>query len=1160
MKLFLILCLAMTGTFAGTVTHTLEVAPRDVMYAESDAYAVIELDLERNGTVPSWTATPGHPLLPVISGNVLIPAGAVVEELTVTPLAREELGTFRIHPVQPMRPLSELNSIPFVGPDAAVYGIDEAYPTEPLTVVPAGSKAGYRIAGFLYCPFEYRPASGRLTLVTRARVEVKYRENTVAIPVLTESQRDLIARDVAELVVNPQDVSRMAPPAVEKDAGELDVVVFTNSALAPALAGLRNWLMRKGYFTEIVQYDTLSTTGRDDPEKMREFLKDKFANNGLKYVILAGDYDKCPLRYGYLPNSTYNVPADMYFADLDGDWDANGNGRFGEMTGDSVDLFQDIYVGRLPLDSAADAANFLRKDTTYEIVPDTAYLDNVILPSEVLWANIDFHGGIVNTNIARMLNAQSPWEVDSGLNMGPAAVISGLNAGRQLFHFAGHGSNTAFGSTFNTGNISSLTNVAMPCITMTMACNCGWFDTSADCLGELLVNATNGGAVSTLLNARYGWGAPPCQGPNSNMNCHFFRNFTKGMTQGKAHGLARDFQRNESFSQMTTRWAMYTNTLQGDPTMTMWRQVPQVLAALHPDTVTAMPQQFPVEVSCGYAPVPNARVAVTHMGELLGRATTNANGMAWVPLEVIEDTWTLKVTVTGQDVYIYEAMVYTTAGCAAPLLGVDHCTVDDFNGRLDPGEETDVFFVVKNSGNLAADSVAGVLRTTSPYVTILDSTAEYGSVGVGDTARGDAYAVRVAAACPHGHEAGFELVITTPTAAWHSNCELTVGLPHAGNGIFGVLDTGNFVLAVPGNGGIGTTQWRGEGFGWIYDKNRSWSNSCLMHGALMFGTDTGWVVDNYYGAPNWKECPLDFDEIDTVRMVFPPELGHKEFYASFSDANHPAPRSVRIDQRVYGCATDVMPTHDDFTIYEYRIHNGDASAIEGLYVAVACDFRTANWSANDQYDYAGTDSTRNLAYIKSSPETTALGIRHIYPAGMGGWANCINHSTHINNGFTKAEKMQFMDGTLRQTTGTTRTNWHAMSSSGPYTIPAGDSQIVAFVLVGGRTVNDMLANSDTAAAWYDPPVGIAESGLRPATVRTISVYPRVFTDGFQVSYQLSRVEPLDVALFDANGRRAASCRFTPATRNGTFAWRPRVAPGVYFIRVGNAVDKVLKVD
>ena len=102
-----------------------------------------------------------------------------------------------------------------------------------------------------------------------------------------------------------------------------------------------------------------------------------------------------------------------------------------------------------------------------------------------------------------------------------------------------------------------------------------------------------------------------------------------------------------------------------------------------------------------------------------------------------------------------------------------------------------------------------------------------------------------------------------------------------------------------------------------------------MHGGLMMGTDTGWVADNYYGAPNWKECPMDFEETDSVRTVYPPDLGDRQFLATFTDANHPAPKGIVVDQRVYGCATDVSPNHDDFTIYEYRMHNTGDDAARG---------------------------------------------------------------------------------------------------------------------------------------------------------------------------------------------------------------------------------------
>ncbi|MFO7675727.1 MAG: C25 family cysteine peptidase [bacterium] len=1147
--------LAVAVAFGGTVTSTLSISPAEVVRSDDNGYAVLDLDLGLAGAVRSWTSVPGEPLLPLVSGNVLIPAGAEVEEITIAPLARTELGTHRVHPVQPMRPLSQFASIPFVPPVARAWTPDEVFPAPALEAVPAGTRSGYRLAGFRWCPFEYRPASGRLTLVTRAELTVRYRENAVPVSVLTPAQDRLFSADVAALVLNPGDLARMAPPVAETDAAEVDVVMFTSATLAPALTGLRQWLARKGYFTEIVRHDTLSTPGRDTQEKMRNLVKRLYAEQGLKYVILAGDYQHCPVRYGYLPYTSYNVPADMYFGDLDGSWDASGNNRFGEMEGDSLDLFHDVYVGRLPFDDASHAASFLRKDTTYEKLPDTASLDDVLLPHEVLWSNIDYHGGIVNRNIALLLNNRSPWQVDSGLNLNSSRVITGLNAGRQHFHFAGHGSRTAFGSTFSTSNLTSLTNVTKPAIVVSMACDCGWFDDANDCLGEQFVTVANGGAVATMLNARYGWGAPPCQGPNENLNCQIYHNFQKALTLGQSHGLARDFLRNESYSQMSTRWALYTNTLQGDPTMAVHRGVPMELEVDFPDSISAVPQTLSADVRfAGAGQAARARVALTRQGELVARAVTGSDGVATLAIPALEESSTLELMVTAPDGRPFAKAVAVGAGHENALVVYSHARVDDPDGRLDPGEESDLYLVVRNRGNAAAAEASGVLSSGSPYLTVVGGSSSYGDVAVGDTAAGDAYRVRVSRDCPHGHRAELNLIVTASDGLWRSELALAVGLPHGRGGNWAVLDTGDYVLSVMNNGGIGTTEWRGEGFGFIYPKSRSWSNTALMHGALVLGTDTGWVADNYYGAPDWRRCPLDFAPGDSVRPVWPPELGAKQFVASFTDSNHPSPRGLDIAQRAYGSA---VPAHRDFVILEYRIRNRGAEAVEGLYAAVACDFRTGNWNVNDQYDYAGTDSARILAYVRSQPETTALGIRPIWPQGMNGWANCISN-TAIADGFTKAEKMGYMDGTLRSTTGPTIGNWHAMASSGPYAIPAGDSQIVAFVLVGGRTVAGMLANSDSAEAWYDPPVAVAEGPRLSAPVAGLGIRSRLFTDALEISSQAPLTGPVRLVGLDASGRVCAEHLLTPAAGAGMWLWRPDLRPGVYFIRLGGRTEKVVK--
>ena len=1148
MRIAPLLALLAAVTFAGTVTHEVAIAPSDIALAEVEGYTVVSVDAVLPGIVPVRTTEPGTPLLPVLLGNVLIPAGAEVTGVAVTELATVELGQgFRLYPVQPMRPLSRFNDVAFVPPRADVYSSDSPFPPARSQAVPAGSKAGYRIAGFEYCPFQYRPASGRLTLVTKALVSVSYREAALPVTALSESQRSLLDGDVERLVVNPRDVAVMAPPAVERDAAEIDVAILTSSTLAPSMGSFQDWLESKGYFAAVVRIDTISNPGSDTPEKMRNFLKQKFADNGLKYVILAGDVQHVPCRYGYFDYYDADVPVDLYFSDLDGDWDANGNNQYGEMTGDSVDLYADIYVGRLPFDDAADIANFLAKDTLYEVHPDTGYLNNVILPSEELWSWIYFTGQFVNTNIARALSAYQTWQVDSGLYMSSSQVINGINAGRHLFHFAGHGAYDAFGSTFSTSNISSLTNATTPFIVNSMACDCGSFDGSPDCIAEEFVNAVGKGAVSATLNSRYGWGAPPCMGPSEQLCMEFYNNYVAGMTQGRACGLAKDFVRNAGITQFSYRWSIYDWTLQGDPTMMMWRRPPVVPAVVHPDTIAAMPQAVIIQVDCGESALRGARCAISHLGELLGRATTSSSGYASVPLPAVEDGWTLTLTVTGQDIQPYRAEIATTAGGAAPLVVYDHGRVDDPNGRLDPGEESDVWLVVGNRGTASADDARGYLSTLSPWVAVIDSEAHYGTIAAGDTAAGDAFRVQVDRRCPQGHVVELTLRTVSADGEWYSGLELTAGLEYARGGLWATHDTGDYVLAVCANGGVGTTQYHGEGFGFIYPTDRLWSSSALMHGGLVIGTDTGWVCDNFYGTP-WQQTCLDFAMQESLRIVYPPDFGDEEYVCRFDDSNHPDPKQVDIVQRSFGSGD---PDHEDFVIIEYRLFNNGADPLSGLYVGVACDFRTPGWNENDETDYAGTDSMRNLAYIRShsSGETLALGIRHIYPVGAGGFANCPRHTTYVQDGFTKAEKMGFLDGTLRQTTGASAANWHAMSSSGPYTIPAGDSQIVAFVILGSRTVAELLVHSDTAALWYEPVSGIAGPGPAAPMQRFVSVEPGLFTDRVTVRYALEGAEPIDVRLYDAAGREWERFSVSPEAATGRFTWRPAVAPGVYFLAV-----------
>jgi hypothetical protein len=1154
-----LLLAAAASAFAGVVTVSLQTSPADVALTPKDGFTVVKLASDRDGVGVLWTTEPGSPLLPVYSGNVLIPAGAELTGITVKRVERTELGQgLSLYPVQPPRPGNA--DVPFTEPNQAVYSSAAVYPASPLTQIPAGSKAGFRIAGFMFCPFEYRAASGSLTLLSRVELAVSYRENSVAAPVLTKSQRKQAERGVEAIVVNPKDAAAMAPPAAEKDAAEIDVIIVTSAAMQPTFETLRSYYMRKGFFTVIMPTETIYAhyTGYDNAEKVRNMLKEKFAQNGLKYVVLGGDVQICPFRNGYLSysGSPFNVPADWYFADLDGTWDDDGDHQYGEIGGDFPDLFGDIVVGRIGVDDAAQFANFFRKDTVYELAPDTSYLNNVLLPFEYLWPDLDYYGRIVNKNIALALSAMSTWEVDSMYNMPPATCVASINAGRQLWHFAGHGGQTVFGSTFSTSNISQLTNSTKPFIVNSMACDCGAFD-ETDCLGELLVTDANG-AVSTATNARSGWGAPPCMGPSEALCMEFYNNYVKGFNQGEAYNLAKDFWRNASFTQLTYRWSVYDWTFQGDPTMRMWRCVPRDIAVEFPDEIPAMPATFSADVRyVGGEQADGARVALIHAGELVARGVTNSQGVASLAITGIQEGWTLALVVTAQDGKWFTKTVAVSAGSENALIVYSHNEVDDPNGRLDPNEEADVYLVVENRGNAPAVAASGILTSHSPYLTVVNGTSTYGDVAVGDTARGEPYRVRVSYNTPHGHRAELSLIVTSGDGLWGSELKLVVGLDRARGGITAVHDTADFVMSVCANGGIGTTRWRGEGIGFIYPDVRMWSSSALMHGSLMLGTDTTWVADNFYGVP-WRECSQNFALVESLRIVYPPQLGAQEYVCEFDDNHSSSPKDLLVRQRSYVSAE---LAHKDFVVLDYCIYNEGDSAASNLYAAVVCDFRTMGWNLNDGTDYAGTDSARVLAYVKSasSGETLALGVRPIYPVGMNGWANCINQATYINDGFTKSEKFRFMDGTLRSTNGTSAADWEAMSSVGPFTIAAGDSQLVAFVICGGRTVAQMTTNSDTAAEWYEPQTAVTEAA-EPLVVRGFDLAPSVSNGVLNIRYSLSRLAPVSIALYDASGRTVDAVSLNPKGHTGQMSWKPaRVERGIYFLKFGDQTQKAVMV-
>jgi hypothetical protein len=153
------------------------------------------------------------------------------------------------------------------------------------------------------------------------------------------------------LVENPADLAQHAPPhgtepmrlAAEKTPlipqGPVEYLIVTTPELSASFQPLVNDRIAKGLRSAVVSTDWILANyrqGADWQETVRNFLKVAYAEWGLKYVLFGGDADVLAPRY---VRSTYhpvggstNIPCDLYFAALDGNWNRNANGEYGTST------------------------------------------------------------------------------------------------------------------------------------------------------------------------------------------------------------------------------------------------------------------------------------------------------------------------------------------------------------------------------------------------------------------------------------------------------------------------------------------------------------------------------------------------------------------------------------------------------------------------------------------------------------------------------------------------------------------------------------------------------------------------------------------------------------------------------------------------------------
>ncbi|MFQ6616653.1 MAG: C25 family cysteine peptidase, partial [Fidelibacterota bacterium] len=395
------------GLLAGfqgeSLHHRVSFDRSDLVLGKERGFDVVHVE----GTYP--VGEEGTPRLPVKTVFLVLPQGAVAQGVRVTGVETVVLdGDFVPLPVQ--KPGIPGEVVAFTEPSQDVYTSPDPYPSTVVRLGTSGHMSGYAVAAVLVAPVQYLPADRALLFHESIEFDVDLALSSRESGFPERQVRSTSLRKerfIQTLVENPEDVILARPPtrrerldAVETDqtgfsprsvpsvqGSPVDYLIVTSEELKPAFEVLAEWKTQKGVPAVVRTLEEIkgsTPAGADDAQTLRRFIARAREKWGVTWLLLGGDVEVIPARYVEVDRWGTEKISDLYYGDLDGNWNADGDAVWAERSGDQVDFYFDLFVGRAPVETVEEAEVFVAKSIDYDR-GEGNHLDRILYMGEKLW-------------------------------------------------------------------------------------------------------------------------------------------------------------------------------------------------------------------------------------------------------------------------------------------------------------------------------------------------------------------------------------------------------------------------------------------------------------------------------------------------------------------------------------------------------------------------------------------------------------------------------------------------------------------------------------------------------------------------------------------------------------------------------------------------------
>ena len=577
---------------------------------------------------------PGAPSLPVDYIKFSVPYNATNFSVNVSVgnslFALYNLQ-FMLYPCQSPVCTNDTSNVVISLPDSAIYNSGNFYPTQKAWVVDEGFLAGENhVVTVAVMPFAYKHSSSndKLKIYNQITVTLNYDlGNTPSIsPIVSvnENARNDGFKLTESIVVNPNDVSSFAPnsstvdtlfrpyhvPNINGPLTKYPYLIVTTSQLSHSLRRLVALKKQKGINVKLVTVDEIMSdpyaqygdvvtvngvpivTYTDNPGIIRQYLKMAYWYNQSRYLLLAGTdvpYRKYPIFIG-------DVPTDMYYSDLTGNW----------MTG-NMDKYPEYNVGRLLAKTKEQITNYTDKLFRYELNPgngDYTYLRRALYTEAVNMIDDSRKVGKYmnsicpdSTIIQERPHQRYPKACDiidsintnkygflSTFNHGFPSCIVTYGVGNGGVAYSGHmyrlwaidsykTADSGYSDLETENGLNNINNKEYPCVLYSISCETMPYDLINPLytdmpmnVGESFTTGKDYGGPAYIGNTRKGLN--PCL---RDMETFFAQRILRGYYKlGEAEALSKC-----DYSDAYDLYLAVVHNLLGDPTLEMWTDIPQ---------------------------------------------------------------------------------------------------------------------------------------------------------------------------------------------------------------------------------------------------------------------------------------------------------------------------------------------------------------------------------------------------------------------------------------------------------------------------------------------------------------------------------------------------------------------------------------------------------